>query len=202
MHALANIAESGAQPMQKTVALRGGDYEKIQGSTWAQQAVALCISTAGQWNKLAQDLFGMTTQQREGAIKAWRDWKSAKIKARKNGEEQHPAMDEKTFKRIMATATVRLSHMSTIAKAIDAGMDYETLRVWYKLDATELAANLSIDAIYDVAKTFGQAKAGRKADTFVVKLGKFLEAAGKTLADDDLENYNKVVEFVNATFGE
>lgn len=196
MHALQNIAESGAQPMSKVEKLRGGAAPIIGAALWAQTAIALCMEQASKWTTLAHQLFPMTTEEREAAIKAWKDWKTAKTKAFASGDEQHPKMDEKAFKRIMATATVRLSHMSTIAKALDSGMDAGTLAAWYKCEIEEVPY-MSIDMIYEVAKTFSKSKAGRKPDSFEVKLGKFLEAAAKTLADEDVDYYNKVVKAIN-----
>lgn len=197
LHPMAAIAESGAQQMSKVTALRAAN-PGINGMAWAQNAIALCMTTASQWTVLAHQLFGMTIEDREAALKAWRDWKTAKTKAFKSGEETSPSMDEKTFKRIMGTATVRLSHMSTIAKAITAGMDYEALRVHYNLATADDANGLSIDAVYEIAKGYVVAKAGRKADSFIMKLGKFLEASGKTIDDSDVIIYNKVVEFINS----
>lgn len=196
-HPLQNIAEMGAKPMPKLEALRAAN-PGMSGMAWAQTAIALCLSTASQWTVLAHQLFGMTIEDREAAIKAWRDWKAAKTKAHTSGEETSPAMDDKTFKRIMGTASVRLSHMATIAKAITAGMDYEALRVHYNLGTADDAKGLSIDSVYEIAKGYVAAKAGRKADSFMVKLGKFLEASAKGLDENDAATYNKVVEFVNS----
>ena len=193
-HPLQNIAQSGAMPMQKTEALRTGNPDKTSGMMWAQQAIALCIGQASPWTKLALELFGLNIEQRKAALDAWRKWKSEKTKAFKDGTEPAPRLDEKTFKRIMATATVRLSHMSTIAKAIDAGMDVEAVEHHYKAKVE----TLSIDTLYQLAQTYSKAKAGRPVDTFLVKLGKFLEAAAKGgIADEDVDNYNKVVRLVN-----
>ena len=197
-HPLDNIAQSGAQPMKKVEALRTGNMDAITGMAWAQQAIALCMGQASPWTKLALDLFTMNTEQREAALKAWRTWKADKTKAFNNGEEQTPKMDEKTFKRIMGTATTRLSHISTICKALDSGMDRTTLESHYKVKSVE---ELSIDSIYQVAQTFSKAKAGRTPDTFLVKMNKFLEAAGKTVAEGDVDTYNKVVKFVNELQG-
>lgn len=197
LHPMAAIAESGAQQMSRVVALRAAN-PGINGMAWAQTAIALCMTTASQWNVLVHQLFGMTIEDREAALKAWREWKTAKTKAFKSGEETSPRMDEKAFNRIMGTATTRLSQMSTIAKAITAGMDYEALRVHYNLRTAEEAMGLSIDSVYEIAKGYVSAKAGRKADSFMVKLGKFLEASGKTLDDADVATYNKVVEFINS----
>lgn len=196
-HPLQSIAEMGAKPMPKLVALRSNN-PGTQGMVWAQTAIALCLSTASQWTVLAHQLFGMTIEDREAAIKAWRDWRTAKIKAHESGEEQHPPMDAKTFKRIMGTAATRLSHMSGIAKAITAGMDYEALRVHYNMPTADDAKTLSIDEMYDIAKQYSKSTAGRTADSFMVKLGKFLEASAKTLDEKDANTYNKVVEFVNS----
>jgi hypothetical protein len=196
-HPMANIAGSGAAPMAKAVALRTGNTDNISGMVWAQTAIALCMTQASAWTTLAHELFTMNIEQREAAIKAWRQWKSDKTKAFKSGEQQTPRMDEKDFKRIMGTATVRLSHMTKIAAAITAGMDVEAVAHHYRIKDGAVAG-LSVDSLYAVALLFVKSEAGRTPDSFLVKLGKFLEARAETgIAESDLATYNKVVEFVN-----
>lgn len=196
IHPLQSIAESGAKPMQKVEKLRTGNSEAITAGIWAQQAIALCIGQASAWSGLVQDLFGMNTEQREAAIKTWRAWRTEKTKAFNAGEETTPAMDEKTFKRIMSTAAVRISHMSTIAKALDSGMDVGTLATHYKVGVDEVK-NMSIDTVYNLAKSFTGSKTGRKADPFLESLRKFLEKKEDGLEASDIDAYNAVVKFVN-----
>jgi len=185
-HPLAHIAEAGAAPMARTLKLRTGNPDKTSGMMWAQQAIALCVSQATPWTKLALELFPMNTEQRESALNTWKAWKAAKTKAFKAGEELSPQMDEKTFKRIMATATVRMSHLSTICKAMDAGMDEDTLIEHYELQGLRVSAvaDLSIDSIYQVAKQFTGSKAGRPQKTFREKLIKLIEDNEEDCGDD------------------
>ena len=197
-HPLQNIAESGAQPMTKVVALRTGNPDKTSGMMWAQTAIALCMGQQSPWSKLAFELFSLNIEQREAAIKAWRSWKSEKTKAFKNGEEQTPRMDAKTFGKVLNTATTRLSHMTKISEAITSGMDIEAVAHHFHIKEQDVAG-LSVDMLYEVAQKFAGTKAGRKPDAFLVKLGKFLEAASKAgIPDSDLDHYNKVVEYVNS----
>ncbi len=140
----------------------------------------------------------MTIEEREAALNSWKAWKSEKTKAFKEGTEPTPKMDEKAFKAMMSTATVRLSHMRTIATAITSGMDRDALAHHYHLDDPMETEGLSIDAIYQHAKHYGPAKNGRTADTFLVSLGKFLKKrADLGLEGTDLEHYNAVVTLVN-----
>lgn len=179
---------------KKETALRTGalHQDKITGQMWAQKAIALCMSTASKWTALCHELMGMPLEQRDGALNAWKSWKSAKIKARAAGEEQSPAMSDKEFKRIMATATVRLSHLSTISRALAAGMTTESIANHYKVHPTDVAA-LSIDSIYQVAKMFSQSKAGRKEKTFTEALASLVEKFQESVADSDAELMAKVV---------
>lgn len=195
-HPLQAIAESGAQPMTKVLALRTGGMDGLTGMMFAQQAIALCMEHGTAWSKLAHKLFPMNTQEREAAIKTWRQWRIDKAKARKEGTEPSPKMDDKTFTRIMNTAATRISHMSTIAKAIDAGMGIGELAQHYSINVEDVPG-LSIDTIYQLALTYRKSAAGRTADPFLVKLGKFLEKAKQNLPESDLDHYNKVVEFYN-----
>lgn len=195
MHALQVIAESGAKQIPKVEKLRTHNMDKSQGWTWAQGCIALCMTQASDWTNKAHQLFAMNIEEREAAIKAWRDWKSAETKAYK--AEVHTEAEIKNFKSVMGTMTVRLSHLSTIAKALTAGMDYETLAQQYKKEASAI----TIDEMYAVAKTYTTSAAGRKPDTFMVKLGKFLEAQAKAITPDtpasEVDQYNAVVKFYN-----
>ena len=193
-HPLQTFAELGAAPVKKVEALRTGGMDKITGAMFAQEAIALCMDHANKWTTLALKLFAMNTEQRTAGIAEWRLWKKNKTEAFNAGTEPAPRMDEKVFKRIMATATTRLGHLSTIAKAIDAGMGQEQVEAHYNCGLE----TLSIDTIYQLALTYSKSKAGRKADSFLVALGKFLEAKAKTgIAEDDVDTYNKVIQFVN-----
>lgn len=195
-HPLASIAQSGAQPMKKVAALRTGNPDKTTGMVWAQTAIALCIGQASEWTNLAHGLFAMNIEQRDGALAAWKAWKSEKTKAFKSGEEQSPKMDEKDFKRIMATATVRLSHMSTIAKAITAGMDVEALAHHYKIQPQDVSG-LSIDSLYNVAKLYSGSKAGRPAQAFLEKLSNWMVKNGPDSDSPEIGDYNTIMELVN-----
>lgn len=197
-HPLQKFATEGAQQLIKVEQLRAAAPGR-NGAFWAQQAIALCMQQATAWTQLAHELFPMTTEEREAAIKAWRDWKTAKVKARKSGEEQSPKMDDKMFNRIMATATQRLTNMSTIAKALDSGMTTGGIAQFYAINVEDVG-DLSIDALYQVALTFSKSVAGRKPDAFLVKLGKFLEKNKPTAEspEQDIADYNKVVSFLNS----
>lgn len=196
VHPMQQFAELGATPVPKVMELRSAAPGR-NGAFWAQQAIALCMGQATQWTQLAHELWNFTTEEREAAIKAWRDWKTAKIKARKSGEEQSPKMDDKAFNRIMATATQRISNMSTIAKALDSGMTKGATAQYFSINIEDVPA-LGIDSLLEVARTFSKSTVGRKPDAFMVKLGKFMEQAKKNLTDADMDDYNKVVEFLNS----
>lgn len=186
---LADPSNVAGGQVKKTEALLGGNAhsERTHAWHWAQSAIALCIGQAMDWSKLAHELFSFTTEQREAAIATWREWKTAKIKARQSQLEAHPSMEDTAFKRVMGTATTRLSHMSTIAKALDAGMDASTLATHYRIEVADVKG-LSIDSIYVVAKTFTKAKAGRTVEDLRSALTKWLdkrESDGKIAPSDD-----------------
>lgn len=191
LNPIADASNVAAGKVAKTDTLRGGNRhtDRLTADLWAQGCIALCVQSAQDWTVKAHQLFGFTPEQRAAAIKAFRQWKSAKVKARKEGAETAPAMDDKTFKRVMGTATVRISHLSSIANAIDAGMDHTAIAAHFKC-RVEQVPNLSIDSLYSLAKTYGGSNAGRTVETLAVALGKWLdkrESDGRILpADEDL----------------
>jgi hypothetical protein len=101
-------------------------------------------------------------------------------------------MDEKQFKRIMATATVRLSHMSTISKAMDAGMTPAVIANHYGITEANITG-LSIDSLYQLAKTYSQSKAGRKEKTFKEALVALCEKFEESVADEEANLLAKIV---------
>lgn len=114
----------------------------------------------------------------------------------------NPTKDEtKAAAKLVASATVNVARLSTIAKAWNSGatleglLDFATGRGGKPTSINEIG----FIVIYNYAQTFSKSKAGRTPDTWLVKLGKFLEKNPPAEDDADaLEQYNAIVAVYNA----
>jgi hypothetical protein len=214
-HPLNQIAQAGATPM-KAAPFRVGSFDdKMAGVLLAQEVLALVKTQATQWPELAGKLFDMTIEGR----KHFDDTLKASLTAMKETVKVDHDADKHVAGAVVRSSTVRVSQMRKIAEACTAGMDRETVaRAWlsekkstsrdaYERDVKETVAHfakyIGMDAIYETAKKFvGSDARGRKADTLLVKISKFIKANepkdDTTPADaatwkDLVEWYNKQV---------
>jgi hypothetical protein len=213
-HPLNQIAQAGATPM-KAAPFRVGSFDdKMAGVLLAQEVLALVKTQATQWPELAGKLFDMTIEGR----KHFDDTLKASLTAMKDGiAERHDADRKSVVAPLVRSATVRVSQMRKIAEAITAGMDRETVaRAWlsekkstsrdaYERDVKETVANfakyIGMDAIYETAKKFvGSDARGRKADTLLVKISKFIKAnePKDDTAPADVATWRALVEWYNS----
>jgi len=171
-------------------------HDRDAGFMFAQRAIALMQGEAPTWTKLANELFGLTHEAREAAMNSIKSWKASTLKA---AAEAHDDKDKKVLKRILGSATTRISQLSTIAGAINKGLTYAELAKEWRI-SEEAAAQQSIELLYDYAKThYSESTKGRKADTFTVKLGKWLEQnKNMELTDRETELYGKLLEIYNS----
>jgi hypothetical protein len=184
---MADIAEGGMTPAQSSPVQTVPYDDRVAGNMMCQEAIALCMTHQTSWNQMCHRMFTMTIEARQAfldAFKAWRKQKTAELL-------ELTDIDKKVLGRAVATATVRISQLTTIAKALTSGMDYETLVDHFKVKDPE---NLSIDLVVQVARGFKESEArGRKPDPFMVKLVKWLAKNSDTSEDAE-----KIQAFVNA----
>ena len=199
VHSIQKIRETGSLPMAKAPLPTESVDDRTKGKLFAQEVIALMVGQSAGWKDKVHALFGMTVEARTVFIDALDKWK----KAVTDGVEELHGMDEKRAKKFMNSASVRLSQMRGICKAINGGMTYETLKEAWKCPDPE---NLSIESVYDTAKAFNGAGAkGRTPDSMLVKLGKWIEAQKKTINDDasaeDAAVLREMVELHNRLVG-
>ncbi len=182
MHALQNIAETGARPMQKAPLPVNSHDDRTTGKLMAQEVIGLMIAQHAGWKDHCHRLFTMTIEGRKVLMQALADWRKACVE----GTAELHGMDDKAAKKLVNSSATRLSQFNTICKALNGGMTYDTLREeWNCNDPQEL----SIEAVYKTAKEFAGADArGRKADTLLVKLGKWIAVQEKGAADFTAED--------------
>lgn len=189
-HSLQTIAETGSKPMQKAPLPDESHDDRTTGKLVAQEAIGLMLAQHAGWKPIVHRLFTLTIEARKVLADSLAKWRAACIE----GTADLHGMSEKDAKKMVNSAAVRLSQINTICKALNGGMTYDTLtHAWECSDPQEL----SIEAIYKTAKEFSGADArGRKPDTLLVKLGKWIEAQKKGATDMSAEDRQILDEIV------
>ena len=193
-HPLQSISESGAQPLARAVALRGGNVHSdvMAGMLAGQEIIGIIKAHARDYTTLCHRLWNLTTEGRTQAIKTLREW----IAQCKKDNADMPGMDKKATARLINSATTRASELSTVAKAMDSGMVKASVAGIMQCTEDEVV-NVGHDKMVSIARTFVKSDArGRKPDPFMVAFGKWL-LKNKPEADKtgDLADYNAVAEF-------
>lgn len=176
------LADTKATPVQSAPVQAIPHDDKLRGQMFAQEAIALCMSQQTGWTGLARRLYEMNSEQREAGLSAWAAWKKQQTQANK---EAGTPYDDKAFKAMLNTATVRLSHLRKIATAIDAGMDEAYL---VRETGRSFVAH-TVDTLYNEAKKFSGTKGGRPQKTFAEKLAKLLEEAAEGMEPNEQDLY-------------
>lgn len=151
---------------------------KAQGFALAQTLIAAVISQAQQLARAVFTSFELDNKARDEAIRELRAWqKNVSEQAKGNGNLLKSGMTTAQLGRIARSANVRVSEFSAVVKAQNAGMTRETLAKAGKIDDPE---NMSFHTIVEISRQFNASKAtpsqGRPADSFEVKLSKWLAA--------------------------
>lgn len=176
-HPSQTIAVMGSVPFQKQPIAPEGKDAKMQGNILAAETIALLKVETAKWQGIALNIINLTTDGREAYMKAL----DKQLAAMREDTENTIGADEKAAKKLVASATVNISRCRTIAKAFNAGGTMEGMAEFHGVKDPE---NLGFILIYNYAQTFSKATAGRKPDTLLVKLGKWIEAQKKGITDD------------------
>lgn len=189
-HAMAKIERTKSAPMTKQPAPTEAPDDRTKGKLFAQECIALVIGQASPWLDLTRRAFDMTVEARKVAVDQLDRW----IKAKRDELAQIHDTEDKVARKRLNSATVQLSKMRTCIKAMNGGMTRDTCAEYWK----NTFDNLGFDAVVEVARTFSDSKAGRKPDSLLVKLGKWIEvqkkgvetAEDRALMDELLKFYN------------
>lgn len=192
MHSMQVIANTGSLPMVKKPIPAASTDDRTKGRLFAQECIALTVGQSNPWRDMAERAFDMTIEARGEAVKALDLWKKAKTEelADLHGGEAKQA------KQRMNSATVELSKMRTTINALNGGMDRATCEKYWDNHFAELGWN----AIVEVARTFTKSAAGRKPDTLLVKLGKWIEVqkkGGTPESAEDRQLLDDIIKFYN-----
>jgi len=203
-HPLQNIANSGATPMTKTPIKLESRDDRMAGNILAAEVLAFAKGHRNVWKGFALRIItDLTVEARAVFIKALKNEKAALTKA----QTEH-GFESKFSKVNTASMTTEVSKLTTIANAFNSGATVAGWREYVnrQLDdkskhAEDDAAMLehgSYDTLVAYSKLFSTSAAGRKADDWLTKFGKFLER-NKPAEDDakGAEFYEQAVKFYN-----
>lgn len=212
-HAMETIRTAGATPMRAAPIRLESRDDRLAGTMLAAEAVALAKGTSNKWHALACRIIGLTVEARAVFINALKAEKSALTKA----QNEH-GFDKKYSAGNTRSFSVELSKLSTIANAWNSGatvagcVEFTNKQQADKAKHCPLVDNegkalsdeallqlMGYEAIVAYARTFSESKAGRKADTWAVKLGKWLTQNNPEESGTDAERaaYAAIVQVYN-----
>ena len=189
-HAMQSIANGGMTPFTKQPVHNEGADARMRGNVLAQETIALVRTQDTKWQDIAWSIINLPTDGREAYIKAL----DKQLEAMRDDVQGFHGYDDKTTKKTVATATVRVSQCRTIAKGFNAGGSIEGLQAFYNIDDPK---GLGFIMLYQYAQTFSKSVAGRKADTLLVKLGKWIEVQKKAQTEPNAEDQKVMQELIS-----
>ena len=205
MHAMQQIAESGSTPMKAKPLPTMTQDDRIKGMTLANEAIALAKGNSNKWRALAITIIGLTVEARGVFLSTIKAERTALTK-----QQTEAGFTAKGYaKGVTASFSVELSKLATIASAFNGGASVSGWREYinkmqedktkHATDDAEVLEHAGYETLVSYARTFSQSSAGRKADDWVTKFGKFLER-NKPDADDDKmqQHYEAAVKLYNS----
>jgi hypothetical protein len=185
-HPLVTIMESGSKPMQAAPIALVAREDVMEATALVAEVMAYVKATDG--NKWAAFALRIAKMHAGGRASFLSQMKADKGDFRK--ALLSDGIDEKRVKAMMASFTVQLSRLESVARAFNAGATIDGL-IEYRSDGvtTTDATAVTPESIpfyvwFAYAGLFGKAKAGRPQHPWLVKMGKALET---TKPDEDNE---------------
>lgn len=189
MHAMQVIADTGSLPMQKAPIKLESRDDRLAGTMLAAEAVALAKGNSNKWRELAIRIIGLTVEARAVFLNTIKAERGALTK----GQTDAGFTGKGYAKGVTASFSVELSKLTTIASAFNGGASVTGWREYTNAqcedkskhveDDDAMLAHAGYETLVAYARTFSQSKAGRKADDWLTKFGKFLER-NKPTEDD------------------
>ena len=203
MHPAQVIFETQSKPMTKQPVRIESFDDRMTGNMLANEVLAHAKVDQGRWLAFAWRCIDMTTEARAVFVNAIKAAKGEMTKA-----QNEAGIDEKASKKRTASFSTQVSMLTQVANAWNSGATLEGLTAYANAGFNDASKHAIVDHIRDhvsftllveYARTYSQAKAGRKADTLLVKLGKFIEAQRKLEQNpDDAALMAELVAFYNS----
>lgn len=203
MHALQTIAETGSRPMTKAPLRIESRDDRMMASTLAAEVMAHAKGDANKWLNFAWRAIDMTVEARAAFLNIIKAEKAAMTKA----QNEH-GIDDKTSRKRTNSFAVQVSMLQQVANAWNSGATLEGLAQYINDGIKDSTKHAQVDhirdhvgwvALVEYARTFSQSQAGRKPDTLMVKLAKFLKNNAPNPDADASEQrlYEQLVEISN-----
>lgn len=190
------IADEAQGPVTKSEIPAGGLDARMQGNNVANRVIATVRQDSkGVWRRFALEVISLTTDGRVQFLKAIKEWLTEARALEKKQTAAHQAWvdagsvakdkpeaskeERKAAAARVNSATVEVSKLMTIATAWNGQAHEPDLLAYFKRvsgKAAERAEDVPYERIVEYARTFKPAAAGRKADPFILRIVKALEA--------------------------
>ena len=205
-HSLVTIFETGSKPMQAKPLPVNSHDDRVAATMLAAEVLAAAKGEQNVWRKLAWRVIDVNTETRAAFIATLKADKVAMSKG-----QTEIGIDKKIASARTASFGVRLSQMTTIAKAFNAGGTVSGLldHVNSTLPADkharsldDLREHLGFVVIYEYAKKFTGSAGSKVRKTWLENLGKWLEQNPAPDGDDGAEKARaQIVTVYNTLVG-
>jgi hypothetical protein len=217
-HAMTTIRNTGSLPMQKATIPAAGLDARMLAANLVASVMAHVQTDHKVWHGFAVQLINGTTDFRAAYLKGMKE-QLADLRRQnanafgtiaKDGTPDPTKSEVKMAGKIVSTATQYVTKLNNIANAFNAAATVEGLIHHVAEQRKVRPENITLESIgftliADYAQQFSKSEAGRKADPFLVKLGKWMDTIGKAAAEggDDAakDQYAKVLALVNQLQG-
>ena len=203
MHAMEQIRSSASEPMRSAPLKLETRDDRMAGSLLAAEVVAYAMQDNGKWREFAWKAVDLTVEARAVFINQVKASKGEMTKA----QNEH-GFDAKISQKRTASFAVQVSQLQQVANAWNSGATIEGFAAYVNGTISDKSKHVQPEHIRDhaswtllveYARTFSKSSAGRKADSFAVKLAKFLKnnAPSDDAAQADVTLYEQLVALSN-----
>lgn len=205
---MGDIADGAMMPVQKSPLILIPKDAVLEGNTWANRAIALSKGQRREWPRLLLELFSMTIEARAQVLKVLKQDHKEELRILKADDDRCIGLDSKAAAKANASQGVYLAQCSTIIKALQAGMSITSTAVFHGMSAEDAEDEewaletmkdiATMGKIYAHALQFAKGKAGRAADPWMTKLGKWLDKNAPSEDDETAtEQYQVFIKMWN-----
>ena len=177
--------------------------DRMAGSMLANEVMAYAKGEQNKWRGFAVRIIGFNAEAREAFLNAMKADKTAMTKT-----QVEFGIDGKTAKKTTSSFGVQVSKLSIIAKAFNKGA---TVTGWREYVNVTMAPGKKCDSDEEMmiyggfeplvayCRSIAGSKAGRAADTWTVKLNKWLESnpVGEDAPKAEQDAFNAIVAIYN-----
>lgn len=194
---MGTIADEARTQVTKSEIPAGGLDQRMVANNLANRVIATVRQDSkGVWRRFALEVVSLATDGRVQFLKALKEWlnearkveRQATVHTDKSGKPEPTKEESKAASARLASATVEVSKLMTIATAWN-GQANEAGLVLFYTERTGRDAKMAEDVPYEwvvqYARTFTTSTAGRKAQPFLLRVAKMLETCKPRTGDGE-----------------